>query len=237
MNDQVFRHDPRQRFEVANANRATILRKQAEDKQAEDATRVEQDKTAWHGSSRVEGRVGGTVLDPQTAQAKRDRDDDLAAGRTAATPPPLPLSPASIEAVTVAWLQMTPDFYNSEFNRTSMSNFCRMNVEKNGAVFGIELLEAAFHWLSENNHLEKPPLTVRKRGEVTSQAAPVLFEYEAPEQREAREQAAREVAISIENEAERRAKNVPFEELQKEARSGYKIRTRQQADGVVGAIR
>jgi hypothetical protein len=72
---------------------------------------------------------------------------------------------------------------------------------------------------------------------VTSQAAPVQFEYEAPEEREAREQAAREVAVSIENEAEQRAKNLPFEELQKEARSAYKVRTREQADGVVGAIR
>jgi hypothetical protein len=145
MSEQIFRHDPRNRFEVATANRATVLRKQAEDKQAEDAARVEQDKTAWHGSSRTENRVGGTVLDARTAQAKKDADDDLAAGRIAATPPPLPLSPASMQAVTVAWVQMTPDFYNSGFNRHSLTNFCRMNVEKNGAVFGIELLDAALN--------------------------------------------------------------------------------------------
>ena len=113
----------------------------------------------------------------------------------------------------------------------------RKNVERNGAVFGIELLDTAFRWLSENNHLETAPSTVRKRGEVVSAAAPEIFPHDAPEEISARSELARQVAESIEDGDAARARSLPFEELEREVKAGRKMQTRQQADGVVGAIR
>jgi hypothetical protein len=234
MNDQPFRHDPRNKFEVANANRAAELKRSA------DRAAVRRN-TAVAASDAKSGRpktASGVLLDTKTAEAKRRRDDDLAAGRSAtSTPPPLPLSPATMEAVTASWLQLTPDFYNSEFNRTSMRNWVRMNVERNGAVFGIELLDTAFRWLTENNYLEKAPSTVRKRGEVVTAAAPEIFPYDAAEEISARRELARQVAESVDDGEAERARNLPFEQLEREVKAGRKVQTRQQAEGVLGAIR
>jgi hypothetical protein len=234
MNDQPYRHDPRNKFEVANANRAAELKRDADK-----ATVRHNAAVAANDAKSVRPKTAsGVLLDAKTAEAKRRRDDDLAAGRSATSaPPPLPLSPATMEAVTVSWLQLTPDFYNSEFNRTSMRNWVRMNVERNGAVFGIELLDNAFRWLSGNNHLEKAPSSVRKRGEVVSAAAPEIFPYDAAEEISARSELARQVAESIEDSEAERARSLPFEELEREVKAGRRVQTRQQADGVVGAIR
>ena len=179
--------DRKNRFQRHDENRATALRQQATDKAAQHAARVEQDKTVWHGSSRVENHVGGTLLDEKTAAAKRDRDYDLAAGAAARTSPVQPLSPATMESITRDWLAQRPQFYNSEFNRRSMVNFCRKNVEENGVLLGFELLDAAFEWLLANNHLERDPAIPRKRGDVTSAAAPTIFQYVPAEEREAQQ--------------------------------------------------
>jgi hypothetical protein len=129
MNDQPYRHDPRNRFEVANANRAAELRRSAD----KAAVRRNAALAANDAKSARPKTASGVLLDAKTAEAKRRRDNDLAAGRSAtSTPPTLPLSPATMEAVTVSWLQLAPEFYNSEFNRTSMRNFVRKNTERNG---------------------------------------------------------------------------------------------------------
>src|SRR5690349_3824298 len=62
--------DRKTRFQRHDENRAAVLRQQATDKAVANATRVDKDRTAWHGGSRVENRVGGTLLDEKTAQAK-----------------------------------------------------------------------------------------------------------------------------------------------------------------------
>jgi hypothetical protein len=200
---------------------------------AEHQAQVAEDRATWHGSRRTDNRVGGTLLDVPTVRAKRDRDDDLAAGRARKDSPIQPLSPASMEAITRDWLAQRPEFYNSEFNRTSMRNFVRRNVEENGILFGFELLDAGFVWLAEHNHLEKAPGIVRKRGDIVSQAAPTIFEYAPAEEREAHEQLARQVAESIEDAEAERAKNMPLEDLQKEIRTSRKPLTREQASAVV----
>jgi hypothetical protein len=103
---------------------------------------------------------------------------------------------ATLEAVTRDWLSRNPGFYNSDFNRTSMRNFLQKNINENRVVPGVEMLDVAFEWLTQNNHLEKAPGTVRRRGEVVSSAVVKLFEYTSPESQAAldQEQAARAVA-------------------------------------------
>jgi hypothetical protein len=234
MNEQPYRHDPRNRFEVANANRAAELKRSADNASARRNAAVATND-AKSGRPKT---ASGVLLDPKTAEAKRRRDDDLAAGKVERNVPEHPaLSPSTMEAITAAWLQMTPEFYNSEFNRTSMKNWVRMNVERKHCVFGIELLDTAFRWLTENNYLEKVPSTVRKRGAVVSAAAPEIFPYDAPEEISARSELARQVAESVENAEAERARNLPFEQLEREVKAGRKVQTRQQAEGVVGAIR
>jgi hypothetical protein len=234
MNDQPYRHDPRNKFEVANANRAAELKRSADKAAVRRSTAV----AANDAKGERPKTASGVLLDAKTAEAKRRRDDDLAAGKSERNVPEHPpLSPSTMEAITAAWLQMTSEFYNSEFNRTSMRNWVRMNAERNGAVFGIELLDTAFRWLSENNHLEKAPSTIRKRGEVVSAAASEIFPYDAPEEISARSELARQVAESVENAETERARNLPFEQLEREVKAGRKVQTRQQVDGVVGAIR
>ena len=215
--------DRKNRFQRHDENRAATLRQEATDKATEYAARVEQDKTVWQGSNRTANRVGGTLLDPATAQARKNRDDDLAAGKAvSATPGHPPMSPATMASITNSWLASTPEFYTSDFNRTSMRNFCRMNVEKNNAIFGVELLDAAFRWLNENNHLERDPAIPRKRGDVTSAAAPTIFEYTPSEEREAQQDLAGEVAQSIETSEAERAKGLSFADLHREVKGQRK---------------
>src|SRR6267154_539782 len=230
-------NDAKNRFAKNDAARQARREETSRTAVAEHQTRLAENRATWHGSRRTDNRVGGTLLDESTLKAKRDRDDDLAAGRVKKDSSTQPLSPASMEAITRDWLTQHPEFYNSEFNRTSMRNFVRKNVEQNGILSGFELLDAGSVWLTEHNHLEKAPNTIRKRGEIVSQPAPTIFEYTPPEEREAQQQFARQVAESIENAETERAKSLPLETLEKEVRSGYKVQTRQQADGVVGAIR
>ena len=230
-------NDPQNRFAKNDAARQARREEASKSAVTEHQTRLAANRATWHGSHRTDNRVGGTLLDAPTVKAKRDADDDLAAGRAKKDSPVQPLSPASMEAITRDWLAQRPEFYNSEFNRTSMKNFVRKNVEENAVLFGFELLDAGFVWLSEHNHLEIAPSTVRKRGEIVSQAAPTIFEYTPPEERDAQQQLARQVAQSIEDAETERARSLPLETLEKEVRSGYKVQTRQQADGVVGAIR
>ena len=228
-------NDLQNRFAKHDQARATRREAERRQVQAAHADRVEHDANAWHGSQRTANRtVSGITLDPATLSAKRQRDDDLEAGRLAAREPGHPpLSPATMEAVSASWAAMTPAFYPSEFNRRSLVNWVRMNVERNGATFGIELLDAGFKWLSENNHFERDPSIVRKRGDVVADTAPTIFEYEPAEEKQAREQLARDVARSIEEGEAQRAKDLPFEELRREVRSSRKPLTRPMADAVV----
>jgi hypothetical protein len=186
----------------------------------------------WHGSRRTDNRVGSLLLDELTAQAKRAADQVIESRRKDGPAAPQQLSLASIAAITTQWVKWHPEFYDSEFNAASMTAFVRKNVDA-GVPFGMEILDAGFTWLSNNDHLERDPSIPRKRGEVTSQAAPVPFEYVSAEEREARQQVARQVAQSIEDGEQRRAKNMPLDDLQKEVRGSRKPLTRQQASAVV----
>jgi hypothetical protein len=229
--EEIKMNDPQNRFSRRNASRAAILRKDTE----QAATR-RQEVVAKQEARSARPRVGSMLLDELTAQAKRAADRAVESRRNEGPAAPQQLSPASIAAITKQWMQQHPEFYDSEFNAASMTAFVRKNVDA-GVLFGMEIFDAGFAWLSENNHLERAPSTTRKRGEVVSAAAPTIFEYEPHEERQAREQLARDMARSIEDTEAERAKKMPFEELEREVKAGRKVQTRQQADGVVGAIR
>ena len=238
MSDQIFRHDPRNRFEVANANRAAERKKDHGLSKEEAAKPWERERARWVGDDRtVKPHTGGTLLDAVTAAAKRAADQTIQARRGAPGPVPMPVTNVTVAAIADTWIKNHPDYYDSPFNSQSILNFLQKQVEEGRATWSYEAFDHAFEWLMANKHLERKPSVTRKRGEVVNSPAPTIFAFDSQQEIEARQEAARELAVSIENEAEQRAKNLPFEELQKEARSGFKVRTRQQADGVVGAIR
>jgi hypothetical protein len=169
----------------------------------------------WTGHGRPENQTrGGLLLDQKTLAAQ----NDFAASRKPTEPVPVQqMSAATLESITRDWLSRNPGFYNSEFNRTSMRNFLQKNINENCLSPGVEMLDAAFEWLTKNNHLEKAPGTVRRRGEVVSSAVVTLFEYTPPEVQAARDQ--EQAAGAIERRAQEDAanRNLPLDQLRQKA--------------------
>lgn len=222
-------NDPQSKFSRRNASRAADLKKDAE----QAALRRQEVATKQEVRS-AHPRIGSLLLDELTAQAKRAADQVIESRPNDGPTVPQRLSQASIAAITKQWMNEHPEFYDSEFNAASMTVFVRKKVDA-GVLFGTELFDAGFAWLSENNHLERDPSIPRKRGEVVSAAAPTIFEYTTEEQRQGREQLARDVAQSIEDSEADRAKSMPLDDLQKEVRGSRKPLTREQASAPTGA--
>jgi hypothetical protein len=179
-------------------------------------------RSAWVGDGREGGvkTVSGVALDSKTAALKSASDASRKAVPAVA---PQRLSQATVEAITSQWVADHPDFYASEFNNTSMKNFAMLNVIENNIPFSIELLNAGFDFLWTHNHLERRPGVPRKRGDVVSAAAPVLFTYDSPEEIEARTEFHNLFAQAEDAAAGERAKSLSFDELQKEVKSGRKV--------------
>jgi hypothetical protein len=190
-------------------------RKQHHGLSAKDAVAVRDKKREeWTGHNRPENQRGGLLLDPKTLAAK----NDFTASRKPTEPAPVQqMSAATLESITRDWLSRNPGFYNSEFNRVSMRNFLQKNINENRLTPSVEMLDVAFEWLTKNNHIEKAPGTVRRRGEVVSSAVVTLFEYTPPEVQAALDQ--KQAARAIEQRAKEDAtnRNLSIEELRQKA--------------------
>jgi hypothetical protein len=116
------------------------------------------------------------------------QNDFTASRKPTESAPAQQMSAATLESITRDWLSRNPGLYNSEFNRTSMRNFRQKNINENRLTSSVEMLDVALEWITKNNHLEKVPGKPRKRGEVVSNAAPMLFQYDPPEVQVAREE-------------------------------------------------
>jgi hypothetical protein len=203
------------RFQRNDAVRAE-KRKQQHGLSAKDAVAIRDKKREeWtsHGRSPNQTR-GGLLLDEKTLAAQ----NDFSASRKPTEPAPAQqMSAATLESITRDWLSRNPGFHNSEFNRVSMRNFLQKNINENRLTASVEMLDVAFEWLTKNNHLEKAPGTVRRRGEVVSSAVVTLFEYTPPEVQAAlaQEQAARAIDQRAEEDAANR--NLPLDQLRRKA--------------------
>jgi hypothetical protein len=179
----------------------------------------------WTGHNRPDSQTrGGLLLDSKTLAAQ----NDFTASRKPTVPTTVQqMSTATLESITRDWLSRNPGFYNSEFNRTSMRNFLQKNINENRLTPSVEMLDAAFEWLTKNNHMEKAPGTVRRRGEVVSSAVVTLFEYTPPEVQAAldQEQAARAIDQRAKEDAANR--NLPLDQLKAKANAARGIISRE----------
>jgi hypothetical protein len=206
-------------------------RKQSHGLSAKDAVAIRDKKREeWtsHGRSSNQTR-GGLLLDEKTLAAQ----NDFTTSRKPTEPAPVQqMSAATLESITRDWLSRNPGFYNSHFNRTSMKNFLQKNINENRLSPGVEMLDVAFGWLTKNNHLEKAPGTVRRRGEVVSSAAPVLFQYDPPEVQAAREEERLANQIEARKREDAANKNLSLAELREKARHERGVLSRLQASEV-----
>ncbi len=225
-------NDPSSKFERARVARAGVTNRNTVDK-ATAQERRDARHDEWVGDRRT-GRDrphlaagGGLVLDPATIDAKQKMDAERAKQQPA---PQVDPSPVSADAIARSWMSDHPEFYPSEFNRTSLGNLVQKNLDEGNAPHAhlYEVLTASYEWLLQNNHLERDPNIQRKRGEVIDSSAPTLFEYETPQQAQERadeidanQKLAREREIAA-------AKVLPFDQLKAQVQGARKPLTREQ---------
>jgi hypothetical protein len=167
--------DAMNKFQKADEARAAKRRQSHGVTKAEAVAARDKVREQWtsHGHSENQGRNGGLLLDVKTLEAKNAAQADR---RKITTPPALTtMTEKSMTAIVERWAQET-NFYASQFNMTSLVNRLRRDVDA-GVPFSYEMLSASCEWLKKNNHVEQPPTTVRKRGEIVSSAVPTLYEY------------------------------------------------------------
>lgn len=212
--------DRKNRFERHTETEAATRREDHSLSRQDAQERTEKERSVWAGDGRGGGvrTTSGVPLDPETLRLKQASDADRAARQNPSQSVAL-LSLANIEAITVFWESRHPELFQSEFNAENMKNFILRQMSL-GATFGIELLDFAFRWLTENNYLEQQFVTPRRRGEGANKPAPRVYpEFVTPAQeaergREEGEEAAarhiRDVAAAL---------TLPFAELQKKVRA------------------
>lgn len=183
----------------------------------------------WKKAS-VPAHVGHTKLDPQTLAAKEAfeaskqsaQDRQAQASRTAALSQ---ISEEDCSAILTAFFTKHPDFHPSAFNVTNLMRGLAYCVEQGAAeVTGMNIrsLEVVWDWLAENGFTEKAK---RYRGEPAAR----VFNPPAPQEPEplAQKTVTRTV-ITAEERAE--LKDMNFDELQQQARAGFKSPKPNQSD-------
>jgi len=179
----------------------------------------------WTGhGQKDQARSGGLLLDPKTLEA---RNAAVAARQQTEPAPVQQMSAATLESITRDWLGRNPSFHNSEFNRVSMRNFLQKNVNENRLTPSVEMLDVAFEWLTKNNHLEKPPGTVRRRGEMVSSAVVKLFEYTSPEAQAVIDEQQEAKAISSRKREDAENRSLSLDQLRLKARDARGIVSRE----------
>jgi hypothetical protein len=165
---------------------------------------------------------GGLLLDQRVLSAKAAAIAERS--KTTNTAPTV-MTGRSIAAIVEHWAQQT-GFYSSEFNQVSLRNRLREQVDA-GVSFSYEMLSETADWLRRNNHLEQPPNTVRKRGEIVTSAVPTLYEY-IPADEQALiddEQAARAIKTRAKEDSEN--KNLSLDELRRRVAAGRGVISRE----------
>jgi hypothetical protein len=193
-----------------------------------------QDNERWLKKTFQPTAAGGTRLPDDLAALKKASDADRAARRNqgAATPTTV-TSCRSLQALLEFWQRNTDNavnFYESEFNYTSLTN-CLVTL-----VFGkhrpatVETVAEAYNICIVGNYLELPRrvdgngATIRKRGDWKPQSIPPTLypAYVWPAEVEAVTTQERENQMAEWLAGKKLAQARPFSELQAEVRRGYK---------------
>jgi hypothetical protein len=131
---------------------------------------------------------------------------------------------ASIRALFEGWMASRKQFYPTPFNVENMTRAMGSVIAQSGDAVSVALLDEVFTFLNANNYLEK---AIRRRGEP---AALLYPEYNspvaaaiAPVGAPHRVNVPAEIALPEGQDA----KTMPFDELKKLVRAGYKPEARQ----------
>jgi hypothetical protein len=197
------------RFQRLDAKRSAARNATHGVSRADAEERRDKRHEAWVSPTRSQPQ-GGLLLDQKTLAAKaaaiaaRNKPSDVA---------PTAMTERSLVAVVERWAEET-GFYASQFNSLSLRNRLRELVDS-GFAFSYELLAETEAWLRQRNHLEQPPKTIRKRGEIVSSAVPVLYVYVPAEEQAVID--AELAAKAAENRTKEDAinKNLSLEELRR----------------------
>ena len=131
---------------------------------------------------------------------------------------------ASIRALFEGWMAVRKQFYPSPFNMENMSRALTSVMLQGDEPMSVKMCDDVFTFLSTNNYLEK---AIRRRGEP---AALLYPEYIPPVETNVTPVGLPRRA-SVPDEpilpAGQNAKTMPFEELKKLVRAGYKPEARQ----------
>jgi hypothetical protein len=213
--------EARNKFQKHDEARAA-QRNASQISRADAVTIRDEQRKKWTSHNRSQGQ-GGLLLDQKTLAAKVA----AVADRNKAQPTNWLPSAATLEALTEMWLQRNPQFYQSQFNAISMKNFLAKAVNENKITPSLELLDAAFEWLSKNSYLELDPRIPRKRGDVARSAVARVFEYTTSEEAEQFEQ--ERMTEAMENRAREDASNraLPLDELRRRAQTARGVVSRE----------
>jgi hypothetical protein len=176
---------------------------------------------AWTSHGRTQ--PGGLILDQKTLAAKKSAA--LAGRNKPSDTPSTVMTERSIAAIVERWAQET-GFYDSQFNSLSLRNRLRELVDA-GFAFSYELLTETSDWLRRNNHLEQPPKTIRKRGEVVSSAVPTLYEYIPADEQAAIDEDLAAKAVESRTKEDAANKQLPLDELRRRAAAARGVISRE----------
>jgi hypothetical protein len=126
---------------------------------------------------------------------------------------------ASIRALFAGWMAVRKQFYPTPFNVENMTRALGSVIAQSGDAVSVALLDEVFTFLNANNYLEK---AIRRRGEP---AALLYPEYNSPVAATVapigtphRVNVPAEITLPEGQDA----KTMPFDELKKLVRAGYK---------------
>lgn len=164
---------------------------------------------------------GGLLLDQRVLSAKAAAIAERNKPHAQATV----MTDRSIQAIVERWAEQV-GFYSSEFNKVSLRNRLREQVDA-GIPFSYELLDQTNDFLRRNNHLEQPPTAIRKRGEVVSSAVPKLYEYVPADEQAVIDEEQAKKAIEARAKEDAENKNLPMDELRKRVAAGRGVISRE----------
>ena len=166
---------------------------------------------------------GRKYTDPKLLEAKaameQSKVDDARAAQMQSRVTALSHDPASLRALVEGWMAVRKQFYPTPFNIENLSRALTSVMLQGDEPLSVALLDEVFEFLSANNYLEP---AIRRRGQPSARLYP---EYVTAAVTPAG--APRPTVTPVTLPEGQDARTMPFEELKRLVRSGYKPEARQ----------
>jgi hypothetical protein len=172
---------------------------------------------------------GRKYTDPKLLEAKaameQDKTDAAHEAKVRSRTFAMQQDPASIRALFAGWMEARKgQFYPTPFNMENMIRALGSVIAQSGDAASVALLDEVFTFLNANNYLEK---AIRRRGEPAAllypEYVPPVAAIVAPVGAPHRVNTPAEITLPEGQDA----KTMPFDELKKLVRAGYKPEARQ----------